>query len=402
MKQYRFHWIKIVSVTLLAALLFTGCAVGKSPNGQSSSGGSANSSATGAPTGAATVAAIGSATQNVPVTGNQGAGNPSRPVTLLETGSSLMYPLFNEWAPAIKQAYPNINIQTASTGSGTGIAQAIAGVVQLGASDAYMSNSQLSKAQGIVNIPMAISAQQINYNLPGVKSLNLSGTTLAGIFTGKIQYWDDPALQADNSGANLPHNQIVPVHRTDGSGDTFLFTSYLSATDASWKSTVGANTSVNWPSVPGGLGAQGNPGVVQTLSQTPNSIGYVGISFLDQATGKGLGTAALKNQAGKFVTPDKNAIAAAASAMVDKTPADERISLIYAPGADAYPIINYEYVIVQTHQSDPVVAGAIRTALLWMLSPNGGNAPSFLDKVHFLPLPAAVVSKSQAQINKIQ
>ncbi len=390
MRQRQSIWIKGMALALLAAVLISGCAVGKTTGGQAN---------TPAPTSASGSAAS-STTQNVPVTGKP--GNPTKPVMLLETGSSLMYPLFNEWAPAIQQAYPNITIQTASTGSGTGIAQAISGVVQLGASDAYMSDAQLSKAQGIVNIPVAISAQQINYNLPGVKSLNLSGPTLAGIYTGKIQFWDDPAIMADNSSMNLPHNQIIPIHRTDGSGDTFLFTSYLSASDPNWKSSVGANTSVNWPSVSGSVGAQGNPGIVQTLSQTPYSIGYVGISFLDQATSKNLGTAALKNQAGNFEMPEQKNIAAAASAMIAKTPDDERISMIFAPGADSYPIINYEYVIVQTHQSDAVVAGAIRTALQWMISTNGGNMSSFLDKVHFLPLPQSVVPKSQAQINQIQ
>ncbi len=386
MKSKRSFGMRFYTLALLAALALSGCAVGKTSNGQST-------------TPQATPAAAGTQS-NLPVTG--GSGNPSQPVTLLETGSSLLYPLFNDWSQAIKQSYPNITIQTASTGSGTGIAQAISGVVQLGASDAYMSDSQLSKASGILNIPVAISAQQINYNLPGVKTLNLSGSTLAAIYTGKITYWDDPAIKTDNSGVSLPHKQIIPIHRTDGSGDTFLFTQYLSDTDANWKGSVGYNTSINWPSVPGELGAQGNPGVVTALSQTPYSIGYVGISFLDQATAKGLGTAALKNQSGKFVLPDKNSISAAASAMVNNTPADERISLIYAPGDQSYPIINYEYVVVQSKQPSPATAAAIRAALQWIISPNGGNSASFLDKVHFLPLPDSVVAKSQAQINKIQ
>ncbi len=378
---------KMLVFAITAAVLLSSCAVAAATNPQATSAGQSPQASATSQTG-------------IPVTG--GGANPDKPVTLLETGSSLLYPLFNDWAPAIKQAYPNITVQTASTGSGTGISQAISGIVQIGASDAYMSDSQLAKAQGIVNIPLAISAQQINYNLSGVASLNLSGSVLVGIYSGKIIYWDDQAIKADNPNAALPHNQIVPVHRTDGSGDTFLFTTYLSDADASWKNTTGFNTSVNWPSVQGALGAQGNSGVVQTLAQTPNSIGYVGISFLDQATGKGLGTAALKNQAGSFVMPTAANIAAAASTMVSDTPADERLSLIYAPGATSYPIINYEYAIVQSKQSDSTTAAAIRTVLSWALSPSGGNSSSFLDKVHFLPLPAAVVPKSQAQINQIQ
>ncbi len=387
MKALHVTRFKVLILATLAAVVLSSCAVAAATSPQPASASQSPQASATAQTG-------------IPITG--GGTNPSQPVTILETGSSLLYPLFNAWAPAIKQAYPNITVQTASTGSGTGISQAIAGIVQIGASDAYMSDSQLAKAPGIVNIPLAISAQQVNYNLSGVTSLNLSGTVLAGIYSGAITYWDDPAIKADNPSAALPHNQIVPIHRTDGSGDTFLFTTYLSDADASWKTNIGFNTSINWPSVQGAIGATGNSGVVQTLAQTPNSIGYVGISFLDQATSKGLGTAALKNQAGTFVMPAAANIAAAASTLVSDTPADERISLIFAPGAQSYPIINYEYAIVQSHQPDPTTASAIRTVLSWALSASGGNAASFLDKVHFLPLPAAVTSKSEVQINQIQ
>jgi phosphate transport system substrate-binding protein len=375
--------LKIMIITVLSTMLLSSCAVS----------GAALPLST--PTSQSSVESPGTLASN-------GPSNPSKPVTVLETGSSLLYPLFNAWAPAIKQAYPNITIQTASTGSGTGIAQAISGVVQIGASDAYMSDAQLANSPGIVNIPLAISAQQINFNLASVPALNLSGIVVAGIFAGRVRYWDDQTIKADNPDVNLPHNLIIPVHRTDGSGDTFLFTQYLSNADAEWHNTIGYNTSITWPSVQGAIGAVGNSGMVQTLAQTPYSIGYVGISFLDQATSQGLGTAALKNQSGAFVQPNSQTISAAATAMTVDTPADERISLVDAPGMDSYPIINYEYAVVQTHQSDPLMAGAIRTILLWAISPNGGNSPSFLDSVHFLPLPFTVVTKSEAQINQIQ
>jgi phosphate transport system substrate-binding protein len=351
----------------------------------------------------APVAAQTAATSTPDAASASANGNPAKPITLLETGSSLLYPLFSAWAPAIHQAYPNITVQTASTGSGTGISQAVAGVVQFGATDAYMSDAQLRKAPGIINIPLAISAQQIDYNLPGIgQALNLSGPILAGIYQGQIQYWDDAALKSANPGVGLPHQKIIPMHRTDGSGDTFLFTQYLSFSDPAWNSSVGYNTSVSWPSVQGELGAEGNPGVVQTLAQTPYSIGYVGISFLDEAKSKGLGVANLKNQAGNFVPPDEKNIVAAASAMVPKTSKDERVSLIFAPGVDSYPIINYEYVAVQTHQPDPAVAATMRTVLEWAISSSCGNAGSFLNQVHFLPLPATVAPLSRAQIDQIQ
>jgi phosphate transport system substrate-binding protein len=378
---------KVLLITAILALILSGCAAAEatSPLRTATAQSTPSSSAT-----------------QTGTTKTPGPVNPSIPITVLETGSSLLYPLFNQWAPAIKQAYPNLTVETASTGSGTGIAQAVSGVVQIGASDAYMSDSQVVATPGIVNIPLAISAQQINFNLPGISSLNLSGTVLAGIFTGTIRYWDDPAIKADNPNVNLPNELIIPIHRTDGSGDTFIFTQYLSDSDANWNNSIGYNTSINWPAVQGAIGAVGNSGVVQTLAQTPYSIGYVGISFLDQANSKGLGTAALKNQAGEFVLPTAENITAAASAMVPNTPADERISLVFAPGVNSYPIINYEYAIVQTHQSNPVMASAIRTVLLWAISTSGGSSASFLDTVHFLPLPGSVVSKSEVQINQIQ
>jgi phosphate transport system substrate-binding protein len=386
-------WFSALASAVMTLTLLAGCSSAASTNTiPTSTVDSAQSSPTSNP--ASTQAVL-------PATGGQ--NGPSKPVTLLETGSSLLYPLFSAWAPAIHQAYPNITVQTASTGSGTGISQSVAGVVQFGATDAYMSDSQLQKAAGIVNIPLAISAQQINYNLPGIsQALNLSGPILASIYEGKIQYWDDAALKAANPGVNLPHERIIPIHRTDGSGDTFLFTQYLSFSDPGWNSSIGYNTSINWPSVQGELGAEGNPGVVQTLAQTKYSIGYVGISFLDEVKSQGLGTAALKNQAGNFVLPEQKNIVAAAAAMVPKTPKNERVSLIFAPGADSYPIINYEYVAVQTKQSNPDIASAMRSVLRWAISPTGGNASSFLDKVHFLPLPDSVAPLSQAQINKIQ
>ncbi len=385
-----------LAVSLLFALLLSGCAVGSSTNPTVPAPGGSQP----ALTAQSATAASGTPGAALPATGN--LQNPSQPVTVLETGSSLLYPLFNQWAPAINQQFPNITVQTASTGSGTGIAQAISGVIQIGASDAYMSEAQLAQSPGILNIPLAISAQQINYNLPEVSQpLNLSGQVLAGIYTGQIQYWDDQAIQADNPNASLPHKQIIPVHRSDGSGDTFLFTTYLSNTDTNWQNQYGYNTSISWPSVQGAIGAQGNSGMVQTIAQTPYSIGYVGISFLDQATQAGLGVASLKNKAGNFVQPSQQNISIAASTMVPNTPQNERVSLIDAPGANSYPIINYEYAIVNTTQSSQAMATAVQTILLWSISPDGGSAAQYLDPVHFLPLPDNIRQMSAQQIQKI-
>ncbi len=328
---------------------------------------------------------------------------PTSTVALTETGSTLLYPLFQKWSPAYTGLHSNITIQTAGTGSGTGISQAAAGTVSIGASDAYLSSTNLAKTPTLLNIPLAISAQQINYNLPGLNDqhLKLSGPVLAGIYNGKITTWNDPAIAALNPGVNLPSQTIIPVHRTDGSGDTFIFTQYLSDSTPAWSSSVGSGVSVSWPAVQGGIGAEGNPGMVQALQQNPYSIAYVGVSWLDQTDKAGLGEAQVENKAGNFVMPTPETIQAAAQQGFGSTPPDERISLIFEPGASSYPIINYEYAIVQSKQPNPAMAQALKTFLSWALDPNGGEAASYLDKVHFQPLPKSIIKLSQAQIDKI-
>ena len=324
-------------------------------------------------------------------------------ITLLETGSSLLYPLFNLWVPKYTAMHPGLRITTQSTGSGTGIAQAVSGVAQIGASDAYMSSPQLKKSPGILNIPLAISAQTVNYNVPGLndKNLKLSGPVLAGIYGGKITKWNDPEIAKINPGVSLPDHGITPIHRTDGSGDTFIFTQYLAFSAPAWGNSVGYGTTVSWPAVQGGIGAIGNPGMVQACGQTPHSIAYIGISFHAQIAKAGLGTVSLGNRAGNFVLPTPETVGAAASALEGKTPPDERISLIFAPGANSYPIINYEYAIVNQKQRSPEIATAVRDFLTWAVDPSGGNAPEFLKVVEFLPLPPKIADLSKTQIAKI-
>jgi phosphate transport system substrate-binding protein len=323
--------------------------------------------------------------------------------TLLETGSTLLYPLMNLWVADYQKSNTNVQITTQGTGSGTGISQAISGVAQIGASDAYMADAQM-KATPMLNIPLAISAQQINYNVPGLNDvhLNLSGPVLAGIYNGDIKYWDDAKIKDINSqyASKLPHKEIVPIHRAEGSGDTFIFTQYLSKSTPSWSSGPGYGTTISWPSVGNAVGATGNPGMVQTCQNTQYSVAYIGVSFLDQTKKAGLGYAALQNQAGKFVLPTAENISAAAKATDAQTPPDQRISLIFAPGANSYPIINYEYAIVNPKQGDPSKAGELKKFLDWALTE--GQSGKYLDAVHFLPLPASIVKLSRAQVAKIQ
>ena len=324
--------------------------------------------------------------------------------TLLETGSSLLYPLMNLWVADYTKGRSDVQITTQSTGSGTGISQAVSGVAQIGASDAYMSPAQLTQNH-MFNIPLAISAQQINYNVPGLNDthLNFSGPVLAAIYSGQIAYWDDAKIKDINKSVagKLPHQPIVPIHRADGSGDTFIFTQYLSKSTPSWGSGPGFGTTISWPSVGSAVGAQGNPGMMQTCQNTQYSIAYIGISFLDKTKAAGLGEAALQNAAGKFVLPTEPNIAAAAGATDEKTPADEVLSLIFAPGENSYPIINYEYAIVNPKQGEGK-ADELKKFLGWILSGDGGQSARFLNAVHFLPLPPNVLKLSKAQVAQIQ
>jgi phosphate transport system substrate-binding protein len=323
-------------------------------------------------------------------------------VRLLETGSTLLYPLFNLWVPVYSKTHPGVQITTQGTGSGTGISEAISGIAQIGASDAYMSDAQV-RMHPMLNIPVSISSQMVNYNIPGLngKHLKLSGPALAAIYSGTARYWDAPIIARLNPGVKLPHKMIIPVHRTDGSGDTFIFSQYLSFSTPSWSNSVGYGTTVSWPAVQGGVGAEGNPGMVNACKGTPYSIAYIGVSFRNATEAAGLGEAMLRNRAGRFVLPTPRTVQAAVAAMSAKTPKDERISLIFAPGAESYPIINYEYAIVSERQPNAQTATAIKEFLLWGMSPEHGNSPHFMKQVGFVPLPAPIQALSRAQIEKI-
>ncbi|MGH7119084.1 MAG: phosphate ABC transporter substrate-binding protein PstS [Acetobacteraceae bacterium] len=324
-------------------------------------------------------------------------------ISLLETGSTMLYPLFNLWVAEYTRLNPGVRITTQGTGSGTGIAQAISGIAEIGTSDAYMSNAQARRNPDILNIPLAISAQTVNYNLPGFNDthLRLSGPVLAGIYSGKITHWNDPAIGAINPAAQLPARAITPMHRTDGSGDTFIFTQYLAFSTPVWANGVGFGTSISWPPIKGGIGAIGNPGMVQTSGQTRYSVAYIGVSFHDEIAKAGLGTAVLRNRAGNFVLPTSKTVGAAAAAVAERTPPDQRVSLVFGPGPNSYPIVNYEYAIVSRQQPSAKVAATLRNFLTWAVDPKGGAAARFLDAVRFLPLPQKIAAQSMRQITEI-
>jgi phosphate transport system substrate-binding protein len=276
-------------------------------------------------------------------------------IVLKETGSTLLYPLFQMWIRDYPAVAPGVTLTAAATGSGTGEKEAMAGQAQIGASDAYLSEEDAEQNPEIKNIPVAISAQTVNFNIPALKGtgLNLDGPTLAAIYTGRITEWDAAPIKAMNPGLDLPHQTIVPIRREDASGDTFIFT-------------------------------------------------YIGISFRDAVAKAGLGTALLKSQNGKFLPPTVETITAGASALDPRTPPDERLTPVFAPGDDSYPLVNYEYVVVSIRQPDPETAAALRKFLLWTISLVGGNAPKYLDAVGFIPLPDFIRGLSEHQINLIK
>ena len=322
-------------------------------------------------------------------------------LTLTEGGSTLMLPLLQGWAEGYARV-SGVHLATAGTGSGAGIAAAEDGTVQLGASDAYMSDVEVQQHPGVLNIPLAISAQVLAYNLPGLAApLRLSGPVLAGIYAGDIRDWSDPAIAALNPGVALPRHAIAAIRRADASGDTFLFTQFLSFSTPHWEDGPGYGVTVAWADAAGAPTATGNAGMVQVLSRTPYGLAYVGASLEDALAQSGLGTASLQNEAGRFVLPTPATIEAAAAALTPRTPADQRLTLAYAPGEDAYPLINYEYAVVRSQQRDPAQAAALRNFLLWSIAPGQGTAAGYLDPVHFIGLPTAIRALSELQIAKI-
>ena len=225
---------------------------------------------------------------------------PKGSVNIFETGSTLLYPLFQLWSSAYHKQYSNIKVAPSGTGSGAGISDAADGIVDIGASDAYLSGTQVSQNPGLKNIALAISAQQINYNVPGLNKahLKLSGPVLsAQIYQGKITTWNDQAISALNPGVNLPADKIIALHRSDSSGDTFLFSSFLSAADShGWGQNIGYGTSIGFPSISNALGETGNGGMVTGCAATPGCIAYIGISYLGKTQADGLGEAMLRER----------------------------------------------------------------------------------------------------------
>jgi phosphate transport system substrate-binding protein len=335
-----------------------------------------------------------------------GGGIPTGPgpgsQSLSEAGSTLLAPVMSSWTRTYQQRYPNVHITTAAIGSGKGIAAAAAGKADIGASDAYLSSGTLVQHRTLLNIPLAISAQQINYNVPGLRPgihLRLSGKVLAEMYQGTIKTWNDPKIVKLNKGVPLPSTPVVPVHRLDSSGDTFLFTSYLSAHDSVWNHNQSYGTLVHWPFVAGARTATSNGQMVTACKAATGCVAYIGIAYLHTALADGLGEAQLQNNAGAWELPSQVSIGAAVQSFVSATPTNETISMVNGPSPLGYPIVNYEYAVVSSKQPDAAKARDIKAFLHWVITQ--GNATQFLSLYQFQPLPKSIESLSDAQIAKI-
>jgi phosphate transport system substrate-binding protein len=321
------------------------------------------------------------------------AGSAAAQLQLNGAGATFPYPMYSKWFNLYIQVDPQSRFNYQSIGSGGGIKQITEETVDFGASDGPMSDEQLHAAPGhIMHFPTVMGAVVLTYNAEGVgKALKLAPEAIAGIFLGKITKWNDAAIAATNPGVSLPPRDIVVIHRSDGSGTSYIFTDYLSKVSREWNDKVGKGTSVSWPA---GLGGKGNEGVTGLVKQTPFSIGYVELIYAQQNE---MPFADVKNTAGRFITPSLESVTAAASAVADKMPADFRVSITNAPGADAYPISGMTWLLVYQKQKDVTKGRALVRFLDWMMH----DGQQYAAALHYAQLPTQVVAKEAVALQGV-
>ena len=323
------------------------------------------------------------------------AGKPSPGAgggaTLTGAGATFPNPIYTKWFDAYAKQ-TGVRINYPSIGSGGGIRQFTEGTVDFGASDGPMTNEQIAAVQGnVLHVPTVLGAVVVTYNLPGAGTtpLRFDGPTVADIFLGRITRWNDPRIAALNPGVKLPATDIIVVHRSDGSGTSFIFTDYLSKVSPEWKSSVGSATSVQWPT---GLGGKGNEGVTQQVKQSEGSIGYVELIY---AISNGLPHASIKNAAGEFTAASLKSVTAAAAAAELGPDTDFRISITDAKGAGAYPISSFTWLLIPKQPRDPAKDAEIRKFIAWMLQPEGQRMAADL---HYAPLPVPIIELVQRRL----
>ena len=313
--------------------------------------------------------------------------------TLSGAGATFPYPMYSKWFSEYSKSHSGVEINYQSIGSGGGIRQVTAGTVDFGASDMPMSDKQLQESKTkILNLPTVLGADVPAYNIPGVPGeVKFTPEVLAGIFMGKISKWNDKAITSVNPGVNFPDKDIIVVHRSDGSGTTFIWTDYLSKVSPEWKSQVGSDTSVKWPV---GLGNKGNEGVSGLIRQMSGSIGYVELIYAVQ---NNIPYGSVRNSAGNFVKASLESVSAAA-ASAPKMPPDFRVSITNAPGKDAYPIASFTWLLIPLPSKDPAKGKILNDFLNWMVT----DGQKMTAALSYAPLPDNVVAKEKEAIKQVR
>jgi phosphate transport system substrate-binding protein len=313
-------------------------------------------------------------------------------------GATFPYPIYSKWFDVYHQKHPNIEFNYQSVGSGAGIRQITEGTVDFGASDGPMNDQQLKdyeqkRGSRILHFPTVLGAVVPTYNINGVNAaLNFTPEALSGIYLGKITKWNDPAITGPNQGVKLPNDDIVVIHRSDGSGTTYIWTDYLSKVSDEWKNKVNRNTSVNWPV---GLGGKGNEGVTGLVKQTPDSIGYVELIYAIQ---NNIPYGTVRNSSGAFIKADLASVTAAAAGAAKNMPADFRVSITNATGKTAYPICSFTWLLIPSKIPDAGKRDAITGFLKWMLT----DGQTYTEQLSYAKLPKEVVAKGLKAINDVQ
>ena len=313
--------------------------------------------------------------------------------TLSGAGATFPYPMYSKWFSEYSKSHSGVEINYQSIGSGGGIRQVTAGTVDFGASDMPMTDKQLQDSKTkILNLPTVLGADVPAYNLPGVTGeVKFTPEVLAGIFMGKISKWNDKAITSANPGVNFPDKDIIVVHRSDGSGTTFIWTDYLSKVSPEWKGQVGSDTSVKWPV---GLGNKGNEGVSGLIRQMSGSIGYVELIYAVQ---NNIPYGSVRNSAGNFIKASLESVSAAA-ASAPKMPPDFRVSITNAPGKDAYPIASFTWLLIPLPSKDPAKGKILNDFLNWMVT----DGQKMTAALSYAPLPDNVVAKEKEAIKQVR
>jgi len=317
--------------------------------------------------------------------------------TLNGAGATFPYPIYSKWFSEYHKAHSDIQINYQSIGSGGGIRQVTEGTVEFGASDMPMTDDQLKEAQGklktkVLNVPTVLGAVVPVYNIPGVNAeIKFTPDVLAGIFLGRITNWNDKAISAANPDLKFPNQEIIVVHRSDGSGTTFIWTDYLSKVSPDWKNQVGSSTSVKWPK---GLGGKGNEGVAGSIRQLSGSVGYVELIYALQNK---IPFGSVRNSAGVFLKASLEGVTAAA-ASAPKMPADFRVSITNAPGKDAYPISSFTWLLIPQQAKDSAKGKILADFLTWMVA----DGQSMTTALSYSPLPENVAAKVKEAIKQVK